>query len=69
MDTEYSSGPDNGKTEVIAYITDVPLAYVHSTCLTEGYFIPYGLPLFRCLIKTSQGNGHQSLSTEACCQL
>jgi len=32
-------GPDRGKLAVLANITDAPPAYLHSSCLTERYFI------------------------------
>jgi torulene dioxygenase len=32
-------GPDRGKVDVLAQITDAPIAYMHSTCMTEKYFI------------------------------
>ena len=33
------SGPDRGKLMVLARIADAPPAYLHSSCLTEKYFI------------------------------
>jgi torulene dioxygenase len=33
------SGPDRGKMDVLAEIRDAPIAYLHSSCLTEKYFI------------------------------
>ena len=32
-------GPDRGRMTVLAKITDAPPAYLHSSCLTEKYFI------------------------------
>ena len=32
-------GPDRGKLTVLANITDAPPAYLHSSCLTEKYFV------------------------------
>ena len=32
-------GPDRGRLTVLANITDAPPAYLHSSCLTEKYFI------------------------------
>lgn len=33
------SGPDRGKVDVLAEITDAPIAYLHSSCMTEKYYI------------------------------
>jgi torulene dioxygenase len=33
------SGPDRGKLDVLAEIKDAPIAYLHSSCLTQKYYI------------------------------
>jgi torulene dioxygenase len=33
------SGPQRGKVDVLATITDAPITYIHSSCLTEKYYI------------------------------
>lgn len=33
------SGADRGKVDVLAQITDAPIAYMHSSCMTAKYYI------------------------------